>query len=48
MGTVFKQVGIDVYNGQGSSVGDVVTAFASGKLRLLNEREVCGGGKQGL
>jgi len=41
----FRQVGIDVYFGpQGETVGSVLEYLIQGKLALIGEREVCGGG----
>lgn len=41
----FRQVGIDVYFGpEGETVGKVVDHFVEGKLELIANKQVCGGG----
>jgi predicted Fe-Mo cluster-binding NifX family protein len=42
----FRSVGIEVYAGSGGTVGDLITAYTSGKLVLMDESSVCGGGRQ--
>lgn len=42
----FRSVGIEVYAGRGETVGDLITAYTSGKLVLMDESSVCGGGRQ--
>jgi predicted Fe-Mo cluster-binding NifX family protein len=42
----FRQVGIDVYFGPyGDTVGAVVQELLNGKLQLISEDQVCGGGR---
>lgn len=42
----FRQVGIDVYFGpEGETVGAVIDHLLQGKLELINENQVCGGGQ---
>ncbi|MFH1113402.1 MAG: NifB/NifX family molybdenum-iron cluster-binding protein [Pseudomonadota bacterium] len=41
----FRQVGIDVYFGpEGETVGSVLNFLLQGKLALIGEHQVCGGG----
>ncbi len=41
----FQQMGIEVYFGpEGETVGNVVDHFVQGKLRLIANNQVCGGG----
>ena len=41
----FRQVGIDVYYGpQGETVGSVMDHLLQGRLELIGDHQVCGGG----
>lgn len=42
----FRQVGIDVYYGpEGETVGAVIDHLLNGRLELIGEHQVCGGGQ---
>ena len=42
----FRQVGIDVYYGpEGETVGAVIDHLLEGRLELIQENQVCGGGQ---
>lgn len=42
----FRQAGIDVYYGpEGETVGAVIDDLIQGRLRMIQEHEVCGGGR---
>lgn len=42
----FRQAGIDVYYGpEGETVGAVIEDLIEGRLRMIQEQEVCGGGR---
>jgi predicted Fe-Mo cluster-binding NifX family protein len=42
----FRQVGIDVYYGpEGETVGAIIGQLLEGKLALIQETQVCGGGQ---
>jgi predicted Fe-Mo cluster-binding NifX family protein len=42
----FRQAGIEVYYGpDGETVGEVMHLLLSGKLQLISEHQVCGGGQ---
>ncbi len=43
----FQQAGIEVYTGSGDTVGELVAAYAAGRLRLMDGRSACGGGRHG-
>jgi predicted Fe-Mo cluster-binding NifX family protein len=41
----FRQMGIQVYFGpEGETVGKVMDYFVEGRLRLISDNQVCGGG----
>ncbi|MDQ7784931.1 MAG: NifB/NifX family molybdenum-iron cluster-binding protein [Desulfomonilaceae bacterium] len=45
----FRQVGIDVYFGPyGETVGSVVEELLEGRLALIGDHQVCGGGGGGM
>lgn len=42
----FRDVGIEVFQGAGTTVGDVVASYCSGSANLVDEKSSCQGGSE--